>query len=104
MLKISDEALREGSERARDLFALGRLSSPQDAAEVFQRLWTAFGIGPDKLPELLAELAQIVPISGVPELEAPLSWGLTAGVLVGLLLADSAAPLDEFGDLPLFVN
>ena len=104
MLHISDEALREGSERARDLFALGRLSSQEDAAEVFQRLWTAFGIGPEKLQELLDELAQIMPISGVPEIEAPLSWGLTAGVLVGLIIADSATPLDELGDLPIFAD
>jgi len=101
MLTISDQALREGAERACDLFRLGRLSAPEDAATRAEGLWKAFGIGPDQLQELIRHLEDIVPISGVPEIEAPIAWGLAAGVLVGLHIADSATPLDAFGDLPL---
>jgi hypothetical protein len=101
MLNISEQALREGAERARDLFRLGRLSSHEDAEAVAQGLWSAFGIGPERLRELVGYLDDLMPISGLPEIEAPMSWGLAAGVLVGLLIADSAAPLDAFGDLPV---
>lgn len=101
MLNIPEQALRDGSERACDLFRLGRLSSPQDAEAALAALWRAFGIGPGQLQQLSDYLSDIVPISGVPEIEAPMSWGLAAGVLVGLLIADSAMPLDALGDLPI---
>jgi hypothetical protein len=101
MLTISEQALREGAERASDLFRLGRLSSQEDAAAVLQGLWNAFGIGPEQRQELVAHIDRLLPVSGVPEIEAPMAWGMVAGVLVGLLIADSATPLDELGDLPL---
>jgi len=101
MLNVSEQALREGAERACDLFRLGRLSSHDDAEAVVQRLWRAFGIGREQLQELDAYLSDIVPVAGVPEIEMPMAWGLAAGVLVGLLIADSATPLDAFGDLPI---
>jgi hypothetical protein len=104
VLSISEQAMRDGAERACDLFRLGRLSSPADAEAAFTGLWGAFGIGPEQQRALAEYLADLLPISGVPEVEAPMTWGLAAGVLVGLLIADSATPLDAFGDLPVFTS
>jgi hypothetical protein len=102
MLHISEEAMREGADRAADLFRLERLSSHEAAAAVVDGLWNAFGIGPEQRQVLVTRLAELLPVSGAPELEASASWGLAAGVLVGLLMADSATPLDALGDLPVF--
>ncbi len=101
MLKISEQALREGAERACDLFRLGRLRTPEGAEDVYQALWQAFGINEDQQQVLAAYLADLVPIQGLPDVEGPMRWGLAAGVLVGLLLADSAAPPDAIGDVPV---
>ncbi len=101
MLKISEQALREGAERACDLFRLGRLRTPAEADEVIQALWRAFGISEAQQQVLAAYLADMVPITGLPDVEGPMTWGLAAGVLVGLLVADSAAPLDGLGDVPV---
>jgi hypothetical protein len=101
MLKISEQALREGAERACDLFRLGRLRAPDGAEDAYQALWRAFGISAEQQQELAAYLADIVPVRGMPDIEVPMTWGLAAGVLVGLLMADSASPLDPLGDVPV---
>jgi hypothetical protein len=41
-----------------------------------------------------------VPVEGVPALEAVAASSILSGVLVGLLIADSALPSDEL-DLPV---
>ena len=45
-------------------------------------------------------LAELVPVKGVPALEAATVGGMLTGVLVGLLMADSALPTQEL-DLPV---
>jgi hypothetical protein len=45
-------------------------------------------------------LAGLVPVKGDPMLEASTTMSMAAGVLIGLLIADSALPADEL-DLPI---
>lgn len=42
----------------------------------------------------------VVPVEGAPALEATVAASMLSGVLVGLLIADSALPSDEL-DLPV---
>ena len=104
MLNIPEQALHEGAQRACDLFRLGRLRPQEDAERSFQALWRAFGVSPEQQEELVGYLMDIVPVTGAPEVEGPIAWGLVAGVLVGLLIADSATPLDALGDLPVIAS
>ena len=99
--KISEQEMRQGAQRARDLFMLQRLRSTSEAEAGFDALWERFGIAPEQRDELISHLVDLLPVSGVPEIEGPATWGLLAGVLVGLLIADSATPVDGFDDLPL---
>jgi len=101
MLKISEQEMREGAQRARDVFMLQRLRSPAEAEKGFDALWERFGLDPEQRDELIEHLVDLLPVTGVPEIEGPATWGLLAGVLVGLLIADSATPVDGFDDLPL---
>ena len=101
MLKISQQEMREGAQRARDLFMLQRLRPTAEAEAGFDALWARFGIAAEERDELIDHLVELLPVSGVPEIEGPATWGLLAGVLVGLLIADSATPIDGFDDLPL---
>ena len=102
MLKqITEQEMREGVQRARDLFMLQRLRPAAEAEAGFDVLWQRFGISPESRDELISHLVELLPVSGVPEIEGPATWGLLAGVLVGLMIADSATPVDGFDDLPL---
>jgi hypothetical protein len=100
MLSISEEALREGCDRARDLFLLGRLRGRGAAAETFTAVFEALGVDGEMRAELERTVADLVPVEGVPALEAAAAASLLSGVLVGLLIADSALPSDEL-DLPV---
>jgi hypothetical protein len=100
MLSISDDALREGCDRARDLFMLGRLQGPRAAADTFGAVLEALGVDGDMRAELERAAVDLVPVEGVPALEAVAASSILSGVLVGLLIADSALPNDEL-DLPV---
>jgi hypothetical protein len=100
MLSISDDALREGCERAQDLFKLGRLQASVDAAATFAAVFAALGVDPGMRAELERAVAAIVPVEGAPLLEAATKASMLSGVLLGLLIADSALPSDEL-DLPV---
>jgi hypothetical protein len=100
MLEISHEALREGCERARDLFLLNRLQGPVAAARTTDDVFAALGIDAEMREDLADALAGILPVDGVPALEAAASSAMLAGVLVGLLIADATTPSDEL-DVPV---
>jgi hypothetical protein len=100
MIQISPDALDEGCERARDLFLLTRLRASDDAAAGFGAVYQALGVSSEMRERLEKALAELVPVRGVPALEATAVGGMRMGVLVGLLIADSALPLDEL-DLPI---
>jgi|SRR3954451_13977264 hypothetical protein len=100
MLTISPGALREGSERAHDLFALNRRRDPAEAAESFDAVFEALGLDVPMRQRLQETLAELVPVKGDPMLEASTTMSMAAGVLIGLLIADSALPADEL-DLPV---
>jgi hypothetical protein len=99
MLSISDEALRDGCDRARDLFLLARLQGPAPAAETVAAVFEALGIDADRRAALERTAADLVPVQGVPAIEAAAAASILTGVLAGLLIADSALPRDEL-DLP----
>jgi hypothetical protein len=100
MLSISDDALREGCDRARDLLMLSRLQDPASAAETFTSVFEALGIDLEMRAGLERAIADLVPVDGLPALEAAAAASMLSGVLVGLLVADSALPSDEL-DLPV---
>jgi hypothetical protein len=100
MLTISPDALREGCERAHDLFTLNRLREASDAADSFDAVFEALGFDVDMRRRLQQTLADIVPVKGDPMLEASTTMSMAAGALIGLLIADSALPADEL-DLPV---
>jgi hypothetical protein len=100
MLEISHEALREGCERARDLFLLNRLQGPVAAARTTDDVFAALGIDAEMREDLANALAGLVPVDGVPALQAAASSAMFAGVLVGLLIADATTPSDEL-DVPV---
>jgi hypothetical protein len=100
MLSISAEALRDGCDRARDLFLLTRLQAPGPAAETFTAVFDALGVDTEMRAELERAVADLVPVQGVPALEAAAAASILSGVLAGLLIADSALPSDEL-DLPV---
>ena len=100
MIQISDDALREGCERAHDLFLLNRLRGHREASAGFDAVYEALGIDTEMREELEGVLGELIPIKGVPLIEATAVASMAAGVLVGLLIADSALPADEL-DLPV---
>jgi hypothetical protein len=101
MLSITDDALREGCERARDLFLLARLQGgPAAAGATMARVFDALGVDAEMRAELERTAADLVPVEGAPALETVASASIVSGVLVGLLIADSAVPRDEL-DLPV---
>jgi hypothetical protein len=100
MLTISPDALRDGCERARDLFTLNRMRAPSEAAESFDAVFEALGFDAEMRRRLQDTLADIVPVKGDPMLEASTTMSMAAGVLIGMLIADSALPADEL-DLPV---
>ncbi len=100
VIRISQHALRDGCERAHDLFMLNRLRGRDEAAESFDAVYRALGIDPGMREQLESALRELVPVRGVPALEATSAVSMLAGVLVGLLIADSALPVEEL-DLPV---
>jgi len=100
VIHISPEALREGCERASDLFRLNRLRAHDEAAASFDAVYHSLGIDSTMRAGLQAALEELVPVKGAPVLEATTLTSMIAGVLVGLLIADSAFPAEEF-DLPV---
>jgi hypothetical protein len=103
MLTVSPEALRQGCERAQDLFALNRLRDPGTAGESFDAVFASLGFDDAMRARLHGALAEIVPVQGAPVLEATATMSMLAGALVGLLIAESALPADEL-DLPVVVS
>jgi hypothetical protein len=100
VLSVSDVALRDGCDRARDLFHLARLDDPHDAAARIHAVFEAFGVGSRDRRRLERAMLDLVPVEGAPLVEATLAASMLSGVLVGLLIADSALPADEL-DLPV---
>jgi hypothetical protein len=100
MLSITDESLREGCDRARDLFLLARLEGAGAGARTMATIFEALGVDVEMRAELERTAAEIVPVEGVPALEAVARASVVSGILVGLLIADSALPSDEL-DLPV---
>src|SRR5436305_13931495 len=103
MLTISPEGLRQGCERAQDLFALNRLRDVDTAAESFDAVFAALGFDDSMRARLHDAIVDIVPVKGNAVVEASAAMSMVAGALVGLLIADSALPADEI-DLPLVVE
>ncbi len=100
MIRISDDALRDGCDRARDLFLLNRLRTPEEALTGFDGAFNALGLDADMRARLQETLMDLLPVRGVPMMESMAVASLQAGVLVGLLIADSTLPAEEM-DLPV---
>lgn len=100
MIQISPEALRQGCERAHDLFLLNRLRGVEEAAAGFDAVYRAHGIDAEMREGLERAVGELVPIKEAPVLEATAMTSMLAGVLIGLLIADSAMPAEEL-DLPV---
>lgn len=100
MIQVSSDALRDGCDRAHDLFLLNRLRGHEAAAAGFESVFDALGIDSAMRERLQSALADLVPIKGVPAVEAIAEASMLSGVLVGLLIADSATPATEL-DLPV---
>jgi hypothetical protein len=100
MLSISPDTLREGCDRAHDLFTLNSMRRPEEAANSFDAVFEALGFDHVMRARLQDTLAELVPVKGDPMLEANTTMSMAAGVLIGLLIADSALPADEL-DLPI---
>ena len=100
MIQISREALREGCERAQDLFMLNRLRGSGEAAAAFDAVYRAHGVDNEMREGLECALSDLVPVKGAPVLEATAVMSMLAGVLVGLLSADSTLPAEKL-DLPV---
>src|SRR3954452_3240326 len=100
MLEISHEALREGCDRARDLFLLNRLQGPAAATQTTEGVFEALGIDAEMREDLGRALAALLPVAGMAGAAAAAASGMLAGVLGGRLIADAATPSDE-PDLPI---
>ena len=100
VIHISTHALREGCDRARDLFLLNRLRDHEEAAAGLDETYQALGVDGPMREHLTDALLDLVPVRGLPAFEAISVNAMLAGVLVGLLIADSALPADEL-DLPV---
>ena len=100
VIQISEDALRHGCERAQDLFLLNRLRDHDEAAEGFDAVYRALGVDEPMRGRLQETLLDLVPVRGVPVIESTAVTSMLAGVLVGLLIADSSLPGEEL-DLPV---
>jgi hypothetical protein len=103
MLTISRSALREGCDRAADLFLLSRLQEPGASAETFSAVFEALGVDAEMREELERALVDLVPVKGLPSLEAAMANSMLGGVLVGWLIAASALPEDQL-ELPVVTS
>lgn len=97
MIRISDHALRDGCDRAHDLFLLSRLRGHDEAAAGLAATYEALGLDAEMREDLRAALADLVPVKGVPAIEGMIVSSMLAGALVGLLIADSELPAEELG-------
>jgi hypothetical protein len=79
---------------------LNRLRGREEAAASFAAVYRALGIDESMREQLESALQDLVPVKGVPALEATSTVSMLAGVMVGLLIADSALPVEEL-DLPV---
>jgi hypothetical protein len=86
--------------RAHDLFVRGRRRGDEEAAASFGAVYRALGIDGTMREQLESALQELVPVRGVPALEAASAVSMLAGVLVGLLIADSALPVEDL-DFPI---
>ena len=77
-----------------------RKSSPACAEAHWRRLWRLLRGILARRERLQSAVARLVPVEGLPGLEATAVASMLAGVLVGLLIADSALPAEEL-DLPV---
>lgn len=100
MIRISNSGLREGCERAHDLFLLNRLRGQDDAATSFDAVYEALGVTGEMREQLGRALLELVPVRGMAVLESAAVAAMMAGVLVGFLIADSELPCEEL-DLPV---
>src|SRR4051812_20195377 len=100
MLNVTADSLRDGCDRAHDLFKLNRMRGHEAAAESFDAVFGALGFDHAMRERLQDTLVELVPVKGDPMLETSTTMSMAAGVLIGLLIADSALPADEF-DLPV---
>ena len=73
MLTVSHSALRQGCERAHDLFHLNRLNGPDAAAQRFDAVFDALGFDVEMRAELERALIGMLPIRGVPIMEASMA-------------------------------
>jgi hypothetical protein len=100
MLNIPAHSLQEGCERAHDLFKLNSMRGHEAAADSFDAVFEALGFDDAMRARLQDTLVELVPVKGDPMLETSTTMSMAAGVLIGLLIADSALPADEL-DLPV---
>ena len=100
MLNISDDSLREGCDRAHDLFTLNSMRGHEAAAGSFDAVFEALGFDYAMRARLQDALVDLVPVKGDPMLETSTTMSMAAGVLIGLLIADSTLPADAL-DLPV---
>jgi hypothetical protein len=100
MIKISETALREGCERAHDLFLLNRLRGHDDAVSGFEAVYDALGVSGTMRQQLGKALLELLPVRGEALIESTAVAAMMAGVLVGFLIADSELPCEEL-DLPV---
>ena len=94
MLQIDHEILREGLERAGDVLKLHRLSTPEDAEALAAAVLENLGIDELGRIELDDSLRQMLPVTGEPLVESLMASSMTAGVLVGLLIAEAGSRPD----------
>jgi hypothetical protein len=94
MLNIDDQTLREGLDRAADVLLLHRLSSHEDADRLAASVYANFGLDERLRIELIESLLEMLPISGDPMAEGLMASSMSAGVLVGLLIANAAMGTD----------
>jgi hypothetical protein len=100
MLNVSAESLQDGCDRAHDLFRLNSMRGHGAAADSFDAVFEALGFDYSMRARLQDTLVELVPVKGDPMLEASTTMSMAAGVLIGLLVADSALPAEEL-DLPV---
>jgi hypothetical protein len=94
MLQINHPTLREGLDRAEDVLKLHRLSPPEEADELAAAVLANFGIDELGQIELSESLRQMLPIHGDPVIETVMTSSMSAGVVVGLLIAGAAVRFD----------
>jgi len=102
MLFVDDENLRIGLERADDLFRLHRMSEFAEAQAIATAVFANFGVDEPKRERLVEALVEMVPSTGDALVHGLMASAMCAGVLVGLMIADAAAPAgsDTVPDCP----